>query len=93
MFDTVIKRLDSSGTTIRCQDLASMLESLGFEVRDAKKQGHKIFVHHGVPLFTSGAYTCGHGRNPEIKKIYIKQVVRLLKRYESELIKYKGGNR
>lgn len=92
LFDEVIKRLDSSGSTIRCQDLAGMLESLGFEVRDGKKQGHKIFVHHGVSLFTSGGYTCGHGRNPEIKKIYIKKVVKLLKLYESEPIQYKGGD-
>ena len=86
LFDAAIERLDSSGTTIRCQDLASIMESLGFEVRDGKKQGHKIFVHHGVPSFTSGSYTCGHGRNPEIKEIYIKQVIKLLRRYESELI-------
>ena len=92
LFDATIERLASSDTTIRCQELASMLESLGFEVRDGKKQGHKIFVHHGVRSFTSGAYTCGHGRNPEIKKIYIKKVIKLLKLYEIELIQYKGEN-
>ena len=69
-----------------------MLASLGFGVRDGKKQGHKIFVHHGVSSFTSGAYTCGHGRNPEIKPVYIKKVVKLLRQYESELIQYLGEN-
>ena len=67
-----------------------MLASLGFGVRDGKKQGHKVFVHHGVSSFTSGAYTCGHGRNPEIKPVYIKKVVKLLRQYESELIQYLG---
>lgn len=93
LFDGVVKRLNLSNTTIRCQDLANMLKSLGFEVRDGKKQGHKIFVHHGVPLFTSGGYTCGHGRNPEIKKIYIIKVVKLLEQYKIELIQFLGGNK
>ncbi|XSG84782.1 MAG: hypothetical protein ACPW60_13755 [Methylohalobius sp. ZOD2] len=67
-----------------------MLVSLGFEVRDGKKAGHKVFVHHGMASFTSGAYTCGHGRNPEIKPAYIKKVAKLLKQYETELIQYLG---
>jgi len=86
LFDMVVERLRSAGAAIRCQELADMLVSLGFEVRDGKKQGHKIFVHHGVTSFTSGGYTCGHGRNPEIKPVYIKKVVKLLKQYETELI-------
>lgn len=91
-FNSVVDRLRSAGTAIRCQELADMLASLGFGVRDGKKQGHKIFVHHGVSSFTSGAYTCGHGRNPEIKPVYIKKVVKLLRQYESELIQYLGEN-
>jgi len=92
LFDMVVERLRSAGAAIRCQELADMLASLGFEVRDGKKQGHKVFVHHGVTSFTSGGYTCGHGRNPEIKPVYIKKVVKLLKQYETELIQYIGEN-
>lgn len=89
-FDEVVEGLRSAGATVRCQELANSLESLGFEVRDGKKQGHKVFVHHGIAAFTSGAYTCGHGRNPEIKPVYIKKVISLLKQYEKELNKYLG---
>ena len=92
LFDGVVDRLRSAGASIRCQELAKMLASLRFEVRDGKKQGHKVFVHHGVSSFTSGGYTCGHGRNPEIKPVYIKKVVKLLKQYETELIQYMGEN-
>lgn len=92
LFDMVVERLRSAGAAIRCQELADMLACLGFEVRDGKKQGHKVFVHHGVTSFTSGGYTCGHGRNPEIKPAYIKKVVKLLKQYETELIQYIGEN-
>jgi hypothetical protein len=92
LFDEAVDRLRSASAAIRCQELADMLESLGFEVRDGKKQGHKVFVHHGVTLFTSGGYTCGHGRNPEIKPVYVKKIVRLLRQYETELIQYLGEN-
>lgn len=92
IFDDVITSLRSAGATVRCGELAGHLESLGFEVRDGKKQGHKVFVHHGIATFTSGAYTCGHGRNPEIKPVYIKKVITLLRQYESELNHYLGEN-
>lgn len=87
--EDILERLGSGGA-IRCQELAEMMVSLGFEVRDGKKSGHKVFVHHGVHSFTSGGYTCGHGRNPEIKPVYIKKVVKLLKQYKTELIRHIG---
>ncbi len=92
LFDTVVERLRSAGAATRCKELTEMLASLGFEVRNGKNQGHRVFVHHGVPSFTSGSYTCGHGRNPEIKPAYIQKVGRLLKQYEAELILYLGEN-
>lgn len=91
-FDAVVARLCSAGTTIRCEELAKLLRSLGFEVRDGRSAGHKVFIHHGVDSFTSGGYTCGHGRNPEIKPVYIKHVIKLLNRYATELIQYLGEN-
>ena len=85
-YKAALSRLRAAGATIRCRDLAAELQSLGFEVRDGRKPGHKVFVHHGVPNFSAGSYTCGHGRNPEIKPVYVKKVLKLLKQYESELI-------
>ncbi|MEW8426131.1 MAG: type II toxin-antitoxin system HicA family toxin [Candidatus Thiodiazotropha sp.] len=89
-YDKVLEQLSTGGSSIRCQELADKLISLGFEVRDGKKAGHKVFVHHGMESFTSGGYTCGHGRNPEIKPVYIKKVAKLLRQYETELIQYLG---
>ena len=91
-FDSIYERLCSGGATIRCNELAGLLASLGFEVRDGKKAGHKVFVHHGIATFTSGGYTCGHGKNPEIKTAYIKNVARLLKQHEADLLQYLGEN-
>ncbi|MDZ7750959.1 MAG: type II toxin-antitoxin system HicA family toxin [Gammaproteobacteria bacterium] len=62
------------------------LQRLGFEVREGKKSGHRVFVHHGIQAFRSGAFTCGHGKNPEIKPAYVTQIIRLIRRYESEFI-------
>jgi len=84
----VTKHLRLANSSIRCQELTRILESLGFDVRNGKKQGHKVFVHHGLDSFTSGGYSCGHGKNPEVKPVYIKKIARLLKQYENELIQY-----
>jgi hypothetical protein len=91
-FDQILERLSSGRAAIRCRELAELLTSLGFELRDGRKAGHKVFVHHGVASFTSAAYTCGHGRNPEVKPVYVNNVARLLKQYEAELTQYLREN-
>ena len=88
--NATIRRLRAASAAIRCRDLIRALESLGFEVRDGGKQGHKVFVHDGLEGFLSAAFTCGHGRNPEIKKVYVKKVIKLLEQYEEGLIRYLG---
>ncbi len=80
----------SASSTIRCQELLDTLISPGFEVRDGKKSGHKVIVHHGIATFTSGGFTCGHGKNPEIKAVYVKKVARLIEQYDAELRAYLG---
>ena len=88
MFNTVIQGLKSVRANARCSDITSKLESLGFEIRDGKRGGHKIFVHDHLPSFRSGSFNCGHGNNPEIKPVYIKKLVRLLLEHECDLKKY-----
>jgi hypothetical protein len=64
------------------------LESLVFYVRGGARGGHKLFFHDHIEDFTSGAYNCDHGRNPEIKRPYIKKVLAILRQYETELTRY-----
>lgn len=85
IYQEVVRELESSRASIRCGRLADLLDRLGFEVRDGRKSGHKVFVHPGLSGFASGSYTCGHGRNPEIKPAYIRNVLRILRQYEAEL--------
>jgi hypothetical protein len=85
LFDEVIRALTQAGASMRCQELGKLLESLGFKVRDGKRGGHKIITHTGIPGFLSASYNCDHGKNPEIKRPYINQIVKILGKYEQDL--------
>jgi hypothetical protein len=82
---SVIDTLNTKKGSLRCAEVKSLLEDLGFEVRDGKRGGHKIFVHDGIPEFTSGAFNCGHGRNPEIKGAYITKIIRVIRELETSI--------
>lgn len=73
---------------MRCSELTGLLKTLGFDVRDGARGGHKVFVHDHLAGFASGSYNCEHGRNPEIKRPYIKKVLAVLRQYEAELSRY-----
>jgi hypothetical protein len=88
IYTEVIETLQSSKTNCRCSTLTEQLSRLGFEIRDGKRGGHKLFFHDGILSFTSGSYSCGHGRNPEIKPAYIGKVLKVLQQYESEIIDF-----
>ena len=73
---------------MRCVELTSLLETIGFEVRDGKKAGHKLVRHPELSAtsdFTSTSYTCGHGKNPEVKRVYIGKLRSVIRKYKSEL--------
>jgi len=82
----VVDALLAAKATTRCQDLIQQLEALGFEVRDGKKQGHKVVTHPRLRGFLSAGFTCGHGRNPEVKPVYVRQMVQVLRQYHTELL-------
>ena len=82
-------RLSTAGANLRCDDVVSLLSSLGFVVKGSRrKPGHKNVTHPGVASFTTASFNCGHGKNPEIKRPYIKNMIKVLTDYEAELIAY-----
>jgi len=94
LYGDVIQTLKRAGASMRCIEVKKHLESLGFTVKDGKRGGHKIFTHRYIKDFTSGSFNCDHGRNPEIKPPYIKQVIKILEKYENELTEYfKSGQK
>ena len=84
----VLAELDAAGAGLRCNDLISKLRTLGFDVRDGRKPGHKVLTHPGLPAFTSSSFTCGHGRNPEIKPVYVRNVAAVVRNHEAALSEY-----
>jgi len=83
-------KLTNDLASIRCKELADYLTQLGFEVRDCKKGNHKIFIHEGIPGFRVGNYDCGHGKNPVIKRVYIRKILKL---YKLELKTFLGEDK
>jgi hypothetical protein len=88
LFHDTKTKLAASKRSLRCVELASHLQALGFEVRDGKRGGHKLLFHEGIRDFTSASYNCGHGRNPEIKAAYVDRILKLLEKYQKEIIDY-----
>jgi hypothetical protein len=84
----IIEQLQLRKFNLCCEDVKQLLTRLGFDVRDGKLGGHKIYVHQGLPSFHSGSFNCGHGKNPEIKPAYITKIVQVLKQYKNELDAY-----
>lgn len=86
VYDQVEQTLTASRTNLRCNELSNLLTQLGFEVRDGKRGGHKVFFHDAIPEFMSSSFNCGHGKNPEIKPAYIGKILRTIRQYEAEIV-------
>lgn len=87
-FNQVATQLKQQKSNLRCKDVADFLKLLGFEVRDGRRGGHKIYVHDALPDFMSGSYNCGHGKNPEIKAAYIIKIIRVLEEHQKAIEDY-----
>jgi hypothetical protein len=85
LVNDAIRELEEKKRSLRCNEVSTILISLGFEVRDGNQGGHKVFVHDGLNDFHSGSFNCGHGRNPEIKPAYIGKIIRLLREHKVSL--------
>ena len=88
VYNEVINALKHAGASMRCKQVTALLKELDFEVKDGNRGGHKVYTHQYIQSFTSGSYNCDHGKNPEIKRPYIKKIIKVLEKYEQELVKY-----
>lgn len=75
----------STGRSLRCTEMITLLRNLGFDVRDGRKPGHKVITHPELERFTSASFTCGHGRNAQVKPVYIRDIRKLLQKHAEEL--------
>jgi len=88
LLDQTNASLHTSKAAKRCEEVVKLLEGLGFQVRDGKCPGHKIYTHPGLPDFRSGSFNCEHGKNPQIKLAYISNILRVLSEHDSALRAY-----
>jgi hypothetical protein len=85
----VVARLTAEVATTRCADLVQMLESLGFHVTNRTNGNHRVYYHpelSRVSDFKTANFDCGHGRNPEVRPQYVRNVLRVLRIYEAEIL-------
>ena len=85
LVDDLITDWKARKASLRCDEVASGLVSLGFVVKEGKSPGHKTYSHPKLPGFKGSSWNCGHGKNPEILSSYVVNVVRVLKQYRDDL--------
>ena len=88
LLNNVRNELDQKKSNLRCTEVTELLESLGFDVREGKRGGQRVFVHSGLPDFMSSSFNCGHGKNARVKPCYIRQIVRTLEMHDFALEGY-----
>jgi len=88
IYNNVMTAFKNAGASMRCQEAKALLRELDFKVKDGRRGGHKVYTHPHIDSFTSGSLNCDHGKNPEIKRPYIKKIIKVLEKYENELVKY-----
>lgn len=91
MLREVLDQLASGKGRLRCKEVKTILESLGFVVRRTKK-GHYVYDHPGLPDFHGSNYACPHKSGDPVKKSYITNIIRKLRQHEAELLKHLGVN-
>lgn len=87
-YDQVVTKIKGAGASMRCSKLSSLLKSLGFEIRGGDGPGHKVFKHPSIPSFHGGSFNCGHGKNPEVKRCYLRNIGKNLDEFEDEIKEY-----
>ena len=88
LLDDVLIELRQKSSNLRCADVVGLLSSLGFDVREGKKGGHKVYTHQQLPDFISSSFNCGHAKNSQIKAHYIKQIARTIVMHKFALEDY-----
>lgn len=90
--DDAITDLKQRKRSMRCRELVSMLEELGFDVRDGARGGHKVYTHPHLKEFLSDSINCDHGKNPQVKPAYVAKVIRNLEQHQAELEEFLETN-
>ncbi|MEE4382285.1 MAG: type II toxin-antitoxin system HicA family toxin [Pseudomonadales bacterium] len=78
-------RLGPAASAVRCRELVALLESLGFTVRRGRRGNHRIVTHAGLDDFLGTSFDCGHGRDPEVRPVYVHKLRRVIEMHAQAL--------
>lgn len=74
-------------SSLKCQEVVNALISLGFKVKARKTPGHKTYSHPKLKDWSGGSFNCGHGRNPEVLSSYVSNILSVLGRFHTDLLR------
>jgi len=80
-----ISELSAAGANMPCKRLTEILENFGFAVERCRTPSHYTVSHRGLSEFHGSDFACEHGKSPQVKRGYIKNMKRVIERYAQEL--------
>lgn len=89
-YDDVLRKLNERRYSLRCDELIDCLEDLGFVVEASSRGNHHTFTHPGIPDFHGSNFDCGHGKNPQLRAVYVGKVIKTIEKYGDEIGEYLG---
>ena len=91
VYDATYREFEAgkAGSGLPCARVASLLDDLGFDVKDCAAPGHKVFTHDHLEHFTSSGYNCKGGTGV-VDRNYVGKIMRILRTHEVDLRKHLG---
>ena len=89
-FDQACERLRIGKGSIRCDEVISILESLGFVVRRGSSGKHHTYIHPAFPIPMGANFNCPHRAGDPVLKSYVTRILGVLRHYESEIKDHLG---
>jgi hypothetical protein len=83
--DEAIRTLTDQRANLRAAELVGVLVSLGFSVRPASIPNHFVVKHAELENFPGANFAAGHGRNGNVKPVYVSRMRRLIEERADEL--------
>ncbi len=91
-FEDAQARLRSAKGSIRCDEVVTILQSLGFIVEPGTKGKHHTYVHCAIEGIASN-FACPHRGGDPVKNNYITKILSVLRLHENALREFLGETR
>ena len=69
---------------MRCSALEALLRSLGFIVEEGRSGKHRTVEHKEISEVAAN-FDGGHGKDAEIKRCYVRDMRKMIEKYQDQL--------